>query len=419
MTRIWLVIAVMCAACAPGLAANDDLISNGGFENGLDRWTAWGRNADLITVDSKIAHSGKSSARVQAGHNALCVDVPMQAEQAYEIRFFYRLGGANPNAQVALNYNAKGGGHRSAGSKVIAILPGKADSSGWTEIREPFMPPSSAVSCQIAFEAKGETVLWLDDMSVTKVARPPGLKPPPAPWDGLKHRTKDPLFKEMLTDKPGGYTMVAWTPNLNVKNLPEARKKDFPNAASWEMEVERNYIESARNGLGYMDLPGAAQEKSGPRSAAFHKELYDKYGVKFDVWTEGSGSVSAAIKAGAQLLNPKASANGAKRRVSLVDPPYVEAQEKILTELATSLRGQPFVGVYLRQRRAGDRLPRRGRPTSGGLTVSRCARRCSRGSASRRRRRTTRPSRTIPRSRCDGSPTTGGLRRSGRPAGPG
>jgi len=345
---ILVLIAVIAASAVTGRAqtASREMISNGGFERGLDGWTAWGRNADLITIDSRSAHSGRSSARIEAGHNALYTIVPMRAGQAYELRFFYRLTGAKPDAQVALNYSAKGGGHRSGGFKVISIPAGKAKASGWAEIRQVFMPPAVAASCQIAFQANGETVLWVDDVSLKQVARPAGLKAPPAPWDGLKHRTARPLFRELLTNRPGGYTIVAWGHNLNFENLPESRKKDFPDAASWEKEVERSYLESARSGLGYMDLPGGISRQSGPRSAAFHRELSEKYGVKFDVWTEGSATTAAALDAGAELLNPKAAAIGRKRSVSLVDHRYVEAQQKILTRLGESLAGLPFVGTY-------------------------------------------------------------------------
>lgn len=341
-------IAAMIAWAAVGLAqtASREMIPNGGFERGLEGWTAWGRNADLITIDSVNAHSGKQSARIRAGHNALYTIVPMRPGQAYQIRFFYRLAGTKPNAEVALNYSARAGGHRSAGFKIIPVLPGKTSASGWTEIRQVVMPTPTTVSCQIAFTAKGDTEFWVDDVSVRPVPRPAGLKPPPAPWDGLKHRTSNPLFRELLTNQPGGYTMVAWGHNLNFDNLPESRKKDFPDAASWEREVERSYIEAARSGLGYMDLPGGIKDESGPRSAAFHKELHENYGVRFDVWTEGSASTAAALNAGAELLNPRAVAIGRKHNVSLVDPRYVQAQEKILTRLAASLRGHPFVGVY-------------------------------------------------------------------------
>ena len=71
-----------------------------------------------------------------------------------------------------------------------------------------------------------------------------------------------------------------------------------------------------------------------------------KYGVRFDVWTEGRTSISAAVKNGAEVLNPRVTARGGNPVVSWVDPRYVDAQEKILVRLAGKLHGEPFVGVY-------------------------------------------------------------------------
>lgn len=329
-------------------SASVELAPNGGFEQGFDKWTLWGTNSDLITLDTKIVHSGKNSARISAGHNALYFQTPMTPGKAYEIRFFYRLEGKNPTAEVALSYYIKHGTHRSAGFKIIPIPPPvkHPKGTGWTEIRQVFMPSVTTASCQIAFQAQGQTVLCVDDISLTEVPRPAGLQPPPDPWAGLTHRTKNPLFGELLTNQPGGYTMVCWAHNLNSKNLPENRVKDFPDAASWDKQVERTYIESAANGLGYMDMPGSLRDETGPKTAAFHEELHSKYGVKFDIWTEGSGTAANAVKLGAELLNPRAKALGAKSNVSVVDPRYVEAQEKLLTDVAATMRDKPFAGVY-------------------------------------------------------------------------
>ena len=344
------ILTCLCAVMAvAGHAASPELAPNGGFEQGFDRWTVWGTNSDLITLDTKVAHSGKNSARISAGHNALYFIAPMTPGKAYEIRFFYRLEGKNPTAEIALSYYVKHGTHRSAGFKIIPILPSKAANAlGWTELRQAFMPSVTTASCQLAFEGQGhgQTVLWVDDVSLKEVPRPEGLKPPSDPWTGLAHRTKNPLFAQLLTNQPGGYTMVCWAHNLNSKHLPENRVKDFLDAASWDKQVEQTYIESAANGLGYMDMPGALKGEFGPKTADFHEELYSKYGVKFDIWTEGSGTAANAVKLGAELLNPKGKALGAKSNVSVVDPHYVEAQQKLLTDVATLMRDKPFVGVY-------------------------------------------------------------------------
>jgi len=348
MRNLTIFVCLCTVMAVAGHAASPELAPNGGFEQGFDKWTLWGTNADQITLDSTIAHSGKNSAHMVLGHNALYFQTPLTPGKAYEIRFFYRMEGQNPSGEMALSYYVKNGTHRSAGFKIIPILQAKtAKVTGWTELRQVFMPSVTTATCQVAFTGMGhsQTVLWVDDVSLREVPRPAGLGPAPDPWAGLTHRTAKPLFKELLTNQPGGYTMVCWTHNLNSKNLPKNRVSDFPDAAIWDAQVERTYIESAKNGLGYMDMPGSIKGESGSKAEAFHQELYRDYGVKYDIWTEGSPQTGAALKLGAELLNPNRAA-GARADVSVVDPHYVDAEESYLTDVATLMRDKPFAGVY-------------------------------------------------------------------------
>ncbi len=359
MRNLAVLIFLLVFLAVNGKAADiSELVPSGGFEQGFNGWTLWGTNSDLITLDTKIAHTGFNSARISAGHNALYFQVPMTPSKAYEIKFFYQLIGRDTNAELALSYSSKKGSHRSAGFQIIPIPAVKTTGmAGWTEMRKVFMPSISTASCQVAFQCKGETILQLDDVSLKEVPIPAGLKPLPDPWAGLTHRTTRPLFKELLTGEPGGYTMVCWAHNLNRKNLPVGRIKDFPDTASWDKQVEQTYIESARNGLGYMDMPGALDGESGPKAEAFHEKLYKDYGVKYDIWTEGSAQTTAALKLGAELLNPKARELGTRPSVSVVDPHYVTAQEKSLVELGALMRDKPFAGIYFGKDEPSVALP--------------------------------------------------------------
>ena len=94
--------------------AAENLVPNGGFESGFTGWTCWGQNADLITLDTGLAHSGTNSARIQHGHNALYFSHPLNPQQAYELRFAFRLTGANPSGQISLGFSKAGGTLRSA-----------------------------------------------------------------------------------------------------------------------------------------------------------------------------------------------------------------------------------------------------------------------------------------------------------------
>ena len=106
------------------------------------------------------------------------------------------------------------------------------------------------------------------------------------------------------------------------------------------------FKQSGEAGMGYMDLPGRLDGAEPWRTAEFHREQFRKYGVRYDVFSEGSGSIAAALKKGAELLNPAGKDLGRKPSVSLVDPAYVEAQCAILRKLGAQLRGEPFVGYY-------------------------------------------------------------------------
>ncbi len=173
----------------------------------------------------------------------------------------------------------------------------------------------------------------------------------------LAHRTKNPLFSELLTSRHGLYSVVSWTHNLNIKNLPADKMAQFGSPSAWDEQVKKTYLESAQNGLGYMDMPGGLNGEFGPRTTAFHYDLFRKYGVRFDIWTEGSPTTAAALKQGAELLNPKGKEAGDKAAVSVVDPHYVDAQEAILTDLGQTMRDKPFRGVYYGKDEPRVRIP--------------------------------------------------------------
>ena len=338
--------------------AADQLIRNGGFENRFEGWTRWGQNADLITLDSKAPRSGTNSARIQHGHNALYFACPLTPGQAYELRFAYRLAGENPAGQVALAFFKQGGGLNSAGSQRFKLTPPTSpDPAAWVDFRQVFLPTAITVSGQFAFSAATDSTLWLDDVSLRPVPRPAGLAEPALPWAGLKHRTSKPLFKELLTSAPGHYTVTSWAHDINPKGKKGYKSPELADEAVRQKEILAVYKQSAEAGMGYMDLPGHLDGEEPWRTPKLHLEQFRKYGVRYDVFSEGSGSTAAALKNGAELLNPAAKALGRRPSVSIVDPAYVEAQATILRQLAAQLRGEPFVGYYYGKDEPSVHLP--------------------------------------------------------------
>lgn len=335
---------VLCGFAFASAAATNELATNGGFEKGFDSWVRWGPNANLITLDHRV-HSGTNSARFRPGKNALYFNVPVSPEKAYEILFFYRVEGANPERQLSISFSTESGTFRSAGVENFKIPP--APAGNWLEFRNTFVPTATAASAQVTFGADNGSTLWVDDVSLREVPRPAGLTAPAAPWAGLSHRTANPLFNELLTSEPGHYTVVSWAHDLNRNTKKGGFKRDdLKDDAVWEKQVAAIFNETGEAGMGFLDLPGRLKGTEPWRSPEFHQEQFRKYGVKFDVWTEGSGSIAAAIKRGAEILNASAVSLGRKPSVSVVDPNYVAAQEKILRSLGSQLKGEPFVGVY-------------------------------------------------------------------------
>jgi hypothetical protein len=94
-------------------------------------------------------------------------------------------------------------------------------------------------------------------------------------------------------------------------------------------------------------------------TATFYAEQFRKYGTRFDVWTEGSESITTALKNGAEVLNPSDVALGKRPVLSWVDPKYVDTQERLLAKLAMKVRDLPFTGVYYGKDEPTVHLPER------------------------------------------------------------
>ena len=338
---------IFCFAVSISAAATPNLVGNGGFETNFKGWVRWGKNANLITLAPGVFHTGTNSAQLQHGHNALYFVAPMHPGKTYELRFFYRLEGDNPAADVSLGFSTKGGALGSAGYEVFRFSVTNNAAPAWTEFRKVFLPSAKAATCQFAFHSGEGTTFLLDDVSLRVVPRPAGLTPPPEPWAGLRQRKTKPLFKELLGQAPGNYTVVCWAHDLHRQTKSGAFKsEEIRDDAKWQKEVALIFQESGEAGMGFLDLSGQLDRSEPWLTKDFHRRQFEKYGVRYDVWSEGGVSVGEALKNGAELLNPSEVALEKRPAISLVDPKYVEAQSRILQKLGEQLRGENFVGHY-------------------------------------------------------------------------
>ena len=98
------------------------------------------------------------------------------------------------------------------------------------------------------------------------------------------------------------------------------------------------YQEAGEVGLHHYSLPWQGDVAA---------EMYERFGMKFDVMCESSGVMADAIKAGAELLNPvRSSKTSARQIASLVDPIYVTTAAEEIKKLASRFAGQPFLFAY-------------------------------------------------------------------------
>ena len=258
---------------------------------------------------------GTNSARIQHGQNALYFSHPLSPGQAYELRFAYRLAGESPSGQVALGFFKEGGRFRSAGAQSFKFAPPPGSGAAGVD-RVParsFCPRPSPPPASSRSRAGDGSTLWIDDVSLRAVPRPADLAEPTLPWEGLKRRTPKPLFKELLTTKPGGYTVISWAHDLNPRSKTGPQ---VPRAGGRRRVAEgsrrRSSRKPAKPGMGFMDLPGRLDGKEPWRTAEFHREQFRKYGVRYDVFSENSASTAAGLKNGAELLNATAKDQGRK-----------------------------------------------------------------------------------------------------------
>ena len=256
--RIGLVL--LAVVCLPvSSRAADELVRNGGFEQGFEGWTRWGQNASLITLDSGVAHSGTNSARIQHGHNALYFTSPLNPGAGLRTAFRYRLAGANPSGQVALSFSKAGGALRSAG---VADLQARAARQprpppAWTEFRQVFLPtrhhlllpvrlhaPAMVPRCGLTMSRCGRSRgprAWPSRRSLGRAEAPHRQ----SALQGTADQRARPLHRHLLGARPEPQGQEG----LQVPGT--RRRRRLAEGGAGHLQGDR-----AKPGMGYMDLPG-------------------------------------------------------------------------------------------------------------------------------------------------------------------
>ncbi len=333
-----LMLVLIALALSP-LSGAGNILVNADFAKGMESWEPYGNDKAMIRVEKGAGQEGGTCIAVPVAHASIAQNMDLKPRTSYELSIVYRRSAPSTGCGLVFFFNKPGGINASAG--VINMeYPEKEGTPGkWEEFREIISTPGGTRLGKVVLSARGTGEVLFARVTLTEAPGKLADKIKSSDWSVLSRtRTKNPIYKELLTDEPGGYRMVAWGHNLNRKNLPPSLLDRYPED-KWPEEVERMYKESGAVGLGYYNLPWQGDKAD---------DLYERFGVTFDVMCESSGVNADAVKAGGELLNPIASSKtSAKPTVSLIDPIYVNTAVDTLKTFGERFKGKPYVFVYI------------------------------------------------------------------------
>lgn len=151
--------------------AGEDLLTNGGFEEGLSGWAKlWTRtpNAGSAQLRQEGAHSGARCAQIEhtgSGDWSFAQEKPLavQPGQLYELRAWVLVEGKGTTELCVVLRDAKGG----VMDWVFASRSSGATGSRWRLLRSRFIVPAGAASIVPRLIGHGPAIVRLDDASLT------------------------------------------------------------------------------------------------------------------------------------------------------------------------------------------------------------------------------------------------------------
>ena len=179
-------------ACACGLAmasarAQEPLIPNFGFSEGLKGWTAWASATEHPwSLDQAVGHAGKPSLRIEARNPSGNVMVMtetgrLKPGERYVIDAWWRTESVAADARADLRII-----FRDAAGKWLTgddIYPYATQTEGeWTLKRYRIMPPERTASATVGFWVREATgTFWISDLSIRAI--PKGERTYPSMYD--------------------------------------------------------------------------------------------------------------------------------------------------------------------------------------------------------------------------------------------
>lgn len=151
-----LLLATIIFAVSSPIIAKADLITNGGFEDGLTGWACSG--ADDCAVYSSTPHSGDYALEVfdNTGYATLSQTISTVANTTYNFSFFSRVYSQMEGNEMGYSFNGYG--------DAIFIIP----TLNYTQTLGSFVATSDSTPVEFYFSTDPDTGYWLlDDVSVT------------------------------------------------------------------------------------------------------------------------------------------------------------------------------------------------------------------------------------------------------------
>ncbi|MEA3403402.1 MAG: carbohydrate binding domain-containing protein [Armatimonadota bacterium] len=178
-------VLVGAAMCLPLMAcAEENLVSNPGFEQGAERWgliNNWyapeGKQASPGVIDDAAAHSGRASLRIDGqGSRGLAIQspVPVEAGQKYRLSCWMRGESMGEvRAGPLIEFWSEEQGH--LGGKFIA----REVPAQWERLSEVTYAPvgSDYAKIMCATQTENEGRVWFDDVGVSAAVPPPPVHP--------------------------------------------------------------------------------------------------------------------------------------------------------------------------------------------------------------------------------------------------
>lgn len=159
---------VLCLAMLFGLAGDDELIVNGGFEQGMAGWSSfWSRDGSgSAALDAQEKHAGRQAVRIEypgAADWSVAQAKPLAVVpgQIYELAGQMRVSGESDATLCVILRDAKGQAIEWAFGAATA-KPG----DGWRAVSSRFLIPPRGTSIVPRVIGHGPAKLWADDISL-------------------------------------------------------------------------------------------------------------------------------------------------------------------------------------------------------------------------------------------------------------